>query len=124
MTQTALNILAVDDESSITTSVRLALKPLNYSVDVLADGSEALKRIREMPLHYHVLIVDHAMEKVSGLELLLGAPLNSFPMGVIVLSGCLTENLKQQYAALGVAKILEKPFDVEELRQTIRGMSL
>lgn len=64
------------------------------------------------------------MEKVSGLELLLGVPLSSFPLGVIVLSGCLTKDLKQQYTSLGVAKILEKPFDVEELRQTVRDMSL
>lgn len=119
LTRVVINILAVDDETSITTSVRLALKPLDGNVDVLADGLEAFDRIRERPAHYHVLILDHAMKKMSGLELLLALPLNSFPKGVILLSGCLTEDLKQKYTSLGVSKILEKPFDVEELRRIV-----
>ena len=117
-----LNILVVDDELPVTESLRAVLKNAGHSVDAVHDGEDALARLREVPDHYQILITDHLMRKVSGLEFLVQLPLNGFHGKIIVLSGYLTLELDAKYRALGVDKIMKKPFDVEELRRAVEEL--
>jgi len=114
-----LNILSVDDEKAVTTTIKVLLKQSGHSVDVLHDGQEALSRLTDRPDHYDILIVDHFMPKVLGLELLIQLPINVFKGRIIVLSAHLTQELEAQYLALGADKIMRKPFDVDELRHAV-----
>jgi two-component system chemotaxis response regulator CheY len=117
-----LNILAVDDEPQITDLIRVILQNAGHSVDVLHDGGEALARLTELPGHYHLLITDHVMRKVSGLEFLVQLPMNVFKGRIIVLTGNLTPELDAKYRALGVDRIMRKPFNADELRQTVEEL--
>ena len=112
-------MLVVDDEAAVGTSINIMLKKSGYAVDVVRDGGDALDRLRTSPGHYDILITDHLMCRVSGLEFLLQLPMNTFNGKVIVLSAFLTVELEAQYRSLGADRILRKPFDVDELRTTI-----
>src|ERR1039458_5544270 len=105
MTLSGLNILSVDDENSVTASVRLALKSMGHTVDVLHGGSEALAKLKESPDHYHILITDHLMPGVTGLDLLKQLKPTAFKGRIIVLSAHLTEDLEEKYQAIGADRI-------------------
>ncbi len=118
------NILAADDEKSVTTSVSFVLKRAGHAVDVVSDGSDALARIAERPGHYHILITDHLMVKVSGLELLSHLRKAGFHGKIIVLSGNLTTQLEEEYRKLGADKFIHKPFELEELRHAVEELGV
>jgi len=118
-----LNILVVDDEKAVTSSVRVVLKALGHVVDVLHDGDEALEMLLESPDQYQILITDHHMCRLSGLQLLQGLQGGAFKGKVAVLSGYLTADLESQYRSLGADKILRKPFELDELRNAVEELS-
>ena len=122
MSSDVLNILSVDDEKSVSTSIRLALKSLDCKVDVLHSGKEALAKINESPDHYRILIVDHLTPGVTGLDLLKQLKPTPFKGKIIVLSAHLTEGLEAEYRAIGADKIMRKPFDVDELRKAVEEL--
>src|SRR5438034_1247306 len=84
------NILVVDDEAAVGASINTLLKNSGCSVDVVRDGKDALSRLTDLPGHYDILITDHLMDKISGLEFLVQLPVNTFKGKIIVLSAYLT----------------------------------
>jgi len=122
MNSSALNILVVDDEAPVTASIKVVLGSAGHSVDVLHDGEEALTRLAEFPNHYHLLITDHLMCKVSGIQFLLQLPVNAFRGKIIVLSAYLTPQLEKDFKSLGAERIIRKPFDLDELRTAVEEL--
>ena len=112
----------VDDEVRFAELIKVVLQNAGHQVDVVHDGADALAKLTAHPEHYHILITDHSMRKVSGLELLLDLPVNTFKGRIIVLSGYLTLELDAKYRALGADRIMKKPFDVDELRKTVEEL--
>ena len=119
-----LNILVVDDERAVTASVSFVLKKSGHAVDAVHDGEDALVKLRESPNHYQILITDHFMRKVSGLALVEQVHKKEFQGRIVVLSGYLKPELEKSYRALGVDRIIRKPFDLAELRETIEELKL
>lgn len=118
-----MNILIVDDEKSVTASIEMVLKRSGHMVDVLYDGDDALARLEELPAKYEVLITDHFMRRLSGLQLLQGLRGKPFKGRIIVLSGYLTNALEAEYRSLGAQRIIRKPFDLHELRTAVGELS-
>ena len=114
-----LNILVVDDEPSTVVSVAVVLQAHGHTVDGVADGEDALSRLKGDLHRYQIIITDHAMEKVSGLELLTALRATAFRGKVMVLSAHLTYDLKLSYHSLGVDRLIAKPFDLAELREAV-----
>ena len=86
------------------------------------DGEDALARLKELPNHYHILITDHLMKRVSGLEFLVKLPVNVFKGRIIVLSGYFSLDLDAKYRALKVDRIMRKPFELDDLRRTVEEL--
>jgi DNA-binding response OmpR family regulator len=117
-----LNILVVDDEPSTVVSVAVVLKARGHVVDGVADGEDALIRLKNDLHRYQIIITDHSMEKVSGLELLTALRATAFRGKVMVLSAHLTYDLKLSYHSLGVDRLISKPFDLAELREAVEEL--
>jgi CheY-like chemotaxis protein len=120
--EAGLNILVVDDELSVTVSIRLTLKSRGHSVDSLDRAPEALERLKQYPDHYHILITDHLMPGMTGLELLTQLKQTAFKGKIIVISAYLTAALEGQYKALGADMIMQKPFVLDELRMAVEEL--
>ncbi|HEU4889544.1 MAG TPA: response regulator [Thermoanaerobaculia bacterium] len=105
-------ILIVDDDSSIRTLLRLVAERRGYSVDVAADGVEALRLLSER--RYDLAIIDLMMPRVNGYELVDG--IRRFEQRpTIVIATAMTDSLIGLLDAEIVHSIIRKPFDIEML---------
>jgi CheY-like chemotaxis protein len=112
-----LNILVADDEPSVTSSLLWALQPLGHTIGVVNDGEQALARLAADSTD--LLITDHSMPRLGGLELVRRLRAMPYKGKVLVLSAHLTHDNRAAYDALGVDAMMSKPFDVGALRRAI-----
>jgi CheY-like chemotaxis protein len=117
MTQ-KLNILVVDDEASVSASILWALKPFGHTTKVVSGGEQALENLAGDPT-ITLVITDHSMPRMSGLELVRRLRETGYNGKILVLSAHLSHRNRAAYDSLGVNAMLPKPFDVDALRQVI-----
>ena len=110
MTIQRRNILVVDDDASIRTLLRLVAERRGFSVDVAADGAEALQLLAEF--QYDLAIIDLMMPRVNGYELVTA--LRAWQARpAVVIATAMTDSLIGQLDAEIVHSIIRKPFDIE-----------
>lgn len=119
-----LRILLAEDERSVGFSVAFALEIDGDKVQVVADGAQALASIGVEPDGFHLLITDHSMPAMTGVELIQQLREKSFRGKVMVLSAYLSAEIRAAYEALAVDAMVSKPFDVHELRATVTRLAL
>ena len=118
-----LNILTVDDEFPVAHALSFALSTPARQLTLAFDGDEALAKIAEHSAPFDVVIIDHKMPKVSGIELVQQLRAGNFSGKIIVLSAHLTEENRRAYAELKVDAMVTKPFDVYELREVVDNLA-
>jgi CheY-like chemotaxis protein len=111
-----LRILTVEDEPAVTQLLALVLGGPAAKVVNASDGWIALMKIGAAAEPFDVIITDHHMQRVNGLELVRRLRAREFSGKIIVLSAHLTKENVQAYEELKVDMMLAKPFDVEELQ--------
>jgi CheY-like chemotaxis protein len=111
-----LRILTVEDEPAVTQMLALLLGGPAAKVTSASDGWMALMKIGAAAKPFDVIITDHNMRRVNGLELVRRLRVREFAGKIIVLSAHLTKENIQAYEELKVDMMLAKPFDVEELQ--------
>src|SRR5947207_8187915 len=114
-----LRILAVDDETAVAQLLALVLCGPTSKVTNVCNGEEALAKIAADPRPFEIVITDHNMPRMTGLELVRELRARQFGGKIVVLSAHLTQENVQAYTDLGVDLMLSKPFDVDELRHAI-----
>jgi CheY-like chemotaxis protein len=114
-----LRILTVEDETAVTRLLALVLCGPDCSVTSATDGEDALAKIAASGQPYDIIITDHRMPRVTGLELVRKLRAQRFGGKIVVISAFLDEENVRAYQALGVDLMLDKPFDVDELRHAI-----
>jgi len=117
-----LNILAVDDESSVGHAICFVLGSESRKMTIALDGAEALHKVATDWPPFDVIITDNNMPRVCGLELVRKLRADNFPGKIVVLSAFLTEENRRAYTELKVDRLLAKPFDVGELRAAIDSL--
>lgn len=116
-------ILVVDDNADVRESLRLILEGEGFTVDVAANGEEALARQKDEPAD--VMVTDIFMPRYDGLETLAAFQARYPGTRVVVVSG---EQRVSRANYLGVAEILgadavfRKPVAPEALVAAIRGL--
>jgi DNA-binding response OmpR family regulator len=115
-----LNILLAEDERSVAFSICFALKPDGHRIKMVADGERALAEVRGKPAAFDLLITDHSMPRMNGVELVKRLREAGFCGRILVLSAHLSPDNRAAYEALGVDGLLPKPFDLFQLRDLIR----
>jgi len=116
-------VLVVDDDAEIRAVVRRVLTKLGHEVFDVADGSEALRLLEAT--HFDLLITDVYMAEVGGMELLVRSRLEGLRLPVVVMSGggpLSREDALKIASFLGAVATLEKPFTVEQLRETVEPL--
>jgi len=116
---TPVNILSVDDEFRVAHALAFALSSPARRLTLAFNADQALAKIAEPSEHFDIVIVDHKMPSVSGIELVRRLRTENFGGKIVVLSAHLTEENRHAYTDLNVDKMLTKPFDVRELREVI-----
>ncbi len=114
-----LRIIYADDLINLREVARLALTRDGHTIECVENGAIALEKISAAPTAYDLILTDHHMPVMNGLELV--AALRSLPIStkIIVFSSELSPKVGAAYLALGVSSILPKPIFPSELRRAL-----
>ena len=112
-----LNILVVDDEAGTRAALAAVLHISGHRAAFARDGDEALVIFESAPEPFDLIITDHQMVRVSGLDLVRSLRGKGFGGEIVVLTAYAGTIEEEEYRKLEVAGIMEKPFDIGELRQ-------
>ncbi|MEC9259729.1 MAG: EAL domain-containing response regulator, partial [Pseudomonadota bacterium] len=114
----ALNLLLVDDEKGVVNALKRELKDLNCSITTTTSGRKAMSVLREQDVA--LLITDHKMPDVNGVDLVRFANQYSPDTHIFMLSGegdlqAAVELLNQRM----LTKYLTKPWSRQDLRNEV-----
>ncbi|MBA3848586.1 MAG: histidine kinase [Opitutus sp.] len=112
-------ILLVDDEAAVRDTVEAALIEYGYRVHVAADGMEAITLLEALETPPHVVVSDLNMPWLGGLPFIRFLRRFHPSSRVLVISG--SDSLSPIAATHGDAH-LKKPFQIEDLLQTIHQL--
>jgi CheY-like chemotaxis protein len=114
-----LRILTVEDEPAVAQLIALILGGPAAKITQACDGWMALMKIGAAREPFDVVITDHNMPRLNGLELVRRLRTRNFAGKIVVLSAYLSEENIRAYEELQVDMMLAKPFDVGELQLAI-----
>ena len=119
----AFHALIVDDSSAVRTFVRASLEDADFArVQEAETGFEALRLLAANA--FDVVIVDINMPDINGLELLAFMKKSPRQQGArkILISTQVDGLDVKRGTELGADAFLQKPFEVGDLRELIRGL--
>ena len=111
-------ILVVEDETEIRQLSAEVLARAGFAVDAAEDGIAAWEALHAKD--YHLLITDHDMPRLSGLELVKRMRSARMALPVILASGTLPMQQPQWDHELQLAALLPKPFSADQLLGTVK----
>ena len=112
-------ILVIDDEESARYAVSRALSQQGYAVEEAPDGATALAAIDR--LQPDVIVSDINMPGMDGLALLRRLNERSEPPLVVLMTAYGSEQIAAEALRSGAYNYLSKPFELEDLRVTVRN---
>jgi CheY-like chemotaxis protein len=110
-------ILHADDDRSILRASQILLGRAGYDVDTVADGEEAWGALQSV--HYHLLITDHHMPRLTGAALIRRIRDSLRPLPIVLASA---SGLEPEHE--GCDAVLPKPFTIRDMIETVRRVLL
>lgn len=117
--ETPVKILAVDDEPSVTRSLRYVFSGSRYEVTCVGDGADALARLDADQSRFDVIIVDQKMPNLTGVQLVEAIRKRGISGKVIVVSAHISSEIREAYERMDVHILFSKPFNVDQLRSAV-----
>ena len=114
-----LQILVVEDEKAIAHMIAMVLGGPASKVARATSGWEALIKIGATARPFDVVITDHRMPRMTGLQLVRRLRAQNFGGKILVLSAHLADEDIRAYEELRVDMMMSKPFDFDELQQAM-----
>jgi DNA-binding NtrC family response regulator len=119
-TNKSANILLVDDEPSIRSSITEILELTGFSVIQAENGLRALEIYEEQGTSIDLVLLDMTMPALSGLETLSKLREQNSGLSVILFSGYDDSQVESQPIDMSRISFLKKPFKVDTLLQCIQ----
>lgn len=116
--QSSLAILMVDDEPLICGLCAEVLMRAGYEVDTAQDGISAWKTLQSKK--YDLLITDHNMAPLTGLELIKKLHAARMELPVIMASGTIPAEELNRHPWLKIKGVLLKPYSVDALLEEVK----
>jgi signal transduction histidine kinase/ActR/RegA family two-component response regulator len=113
------HVLVVDDEAPVLRVSTAVLARLGYRVTSIEDPARALELLRTKDLQVDLLLTDHAMPHLSGLELARATRELLPDLPIIVATGHLEVGLEADLKSEGVRHILQKPYGAGDLARLV-----
>jgi DNA-binding response OmpR family regulator len=113
-------ILAVDEDSDLRWLYAEALARPGYHVDLAGDGAAAWEAIQTNS--YNLLITEHDLPKLTGVELVRKLRAVHMALPVVMAAGRLPADELARNPSLQLAATLVKPFAVDALLETVQNV--
>jgi len=114
----AHRILVVEDSAPVRELNVQVLALVGYQVEGAEDGAAGWQLLEGR--HFDLLITDHEMPKLSGLELIKQVRSAGMTLPIILATGRLPEEELERLPWLKLDATLLKPFSPDQLRQTVK----
>lgn len=116
-----LRILYADDLRELRDVARISLSREGHGIECVEDGRIALARVTVDP-GFDLVITDHHMPNMNGLELVTRLRELEFPGKILVFSSELGSAVAADYMRLKVDRIIYKPVYPSVLRQVLHDL--
>jgi len=117
-----VKVAIIDDDKSLVNLLKDVLEAKNFDVVVAYDGEKGLDLIEiEEP---EVILLDLEMPGINGFKLLsrIKKAIETGKIKVVIITGLVYDGIKKICQDLGATSFLKKPFDVDVLVGTIKGL--
>ncbi|MBC7977224.1 MAG: response regulator [Myxococcales bacterium] len=114
-------LLVVEDEAAVRRAVRRNLERLGYQVIPACDGEDALRIAASLP-EIDLLVSDVVMPGIDGPQLACELRARWRDLPVLFVTGYSADRLARSDALGPHDRVLEKPYQLDELARTIRAM--
>lgn len=115
-------MLIVDDNKVNLVVAKGLIKKMGVQIDGVESGMEALEKIKTN--HYHIILLDHMMPEMNGLETIKRMRQQEENMSkdavIIALTANAVSGSREMYMAAGFNDYLSKPIDVIKYTEMIR----
>ena len=114
-----MQILVVEDEKAVAHMIAMVLGGPASKVVRARSGWEALIKMGATAQPFDVVITDHRMPRMTGLQLVRQLRAKNFGGKILVLSAHLSDEDIRAYEELRVDMMMSKPFDFDELQEAM-----
>lgn len=114
----ARHVLVLDDDNATRRLTALILVRAGYSVDAAEDGEMGWDAL--CAEHYNLLVTDHDMPRLKGLQLIERLRAAGLTVPVIIASGSIELGEVESYPFLALSAVLHKPFSFADLISAAR----
>lgn len=114
-----VRILHAEDDHVTARLVASFITANGHHIETVANGREALAKVIARPGFYDVVIADHLMPELTGLECVRMLRELGYPGRIIVFASPVSPEVEKQFLAVGVSRILHKSPDLTLLHEAI-----
>ena len=115
-------ILFVDDEQTLADMGKQMLEKLGYKVDAMTNSIEALAEFRNHPGKYDLVVTDHTMPHMTGLQMAVQLKQIRPDIPVSICTGFSESIDKGNYRSKGIKGFVMKPFIKKDVAPVIRDV--
>jgi DNA-binding NtrC family response regulator len=115
-----LNVLVVEDERLLCWALAQTLSDAGCHVTEAPDGDAAIRALRETDAPLDVVLLDYQLPDVVHLDLLSTVRQLSRDSHVVLMSARCTPEIARDALALGAARVVAKPFDMNDVPAIVR----
>jgi DNA-binding response OmpR family regulator len=112
-----MRLLLLEDDIVYNQSIKEYLESLGYEVDSFENGEEAYSAVYDK--HYHLLLLDIRVPKLSGYELMQKLKSDTINIPVIFITSLTDINNLSIGYELGCSDYIKKPFALKELKYRV-----
>ncbi|MGZ8463348.1 MAG: PAS domain S-box protein [Candidatus Deferrimicrobiaceae bacterium] len=112
-------VLLVDDEESLVALGARMLEDLGFTVLTASDGLQAVERYRERGKEIDLVLMDLTMPRMDGVEAFGELRRLNPDVRVVLASGYSHEDVASRFAGKGLSAILQKPYTLLRLRESL-----
>jgi len=113
------HVLYLDDNESTVFLMRRLLQKRGFRFSGFEVAEEALAAVRANPANFDLVVSDFNMPKASGLDVARAMREIRPDLPVVIVSGFVTEALRDDARAVGVRDVIHKPNSTEDLMAVI-----
>ncbi|RKZ36222.1 MAG: hypothetical protein DRQ37_04605 [Gammaproteobacteria bacterium] len=113
------HVLVVDDDEGVSSAMELVLTYLGHEVTLQHDGAAAVAFLRQNTDPVDLIILDHRMPGMSGVETLKAIRCILPEVKVIVATGDKNQEVEQLLEDDGIEAIIWKPYQAEAMIEMV-----
>ncbi|HEX9007466.1 MAG TPA: response regulator [Bacteroidota bacterium] len=106
-------VLLVEDDDLLRKSLSGLVGALGYEPVAVESAEEALRRVHQVPVD--LVLTDYRLLAMNGIDLIVNLRKSGLNVPCVLISGFLSEEVRQRARDIRVAEVLRKPGDIARL---------